>query len=275
MNKTIVLFFVAVLFLSPGLLYADQFRIAIMQDKKGGAERFVPLVKYFQKNGVEAAFVPTRNYIHTAKMFESGQADAMFSGSSVAGIMIIKEVAHPLVRPLSEEGWSTYWAVLIAPKGSPRFTKTAEYFKDKRVVYTRMASSGEFFFRALPGSGDVGATITNASSPGAAIDALSRGVADVAIVNNRVWDLLKDKYLGLELVGEASGENPNGTLIVSNNTEISVVSKVRSILLGLEGDKSSEAEAVKKGLKVKSYIETTLDDFKYTLPMLEQAGVRK
>jgi ABC-type phosphate/phosphonate transport system substrate-binding protein len=275
MNKTIVVFLVAVLFSSPALLFADQFRIAIMQNKKGDVEGLAPLVAYFQKNGVDAGLVPIRNYIHAAKLFESGQAEAMFSGSGVAGIMIIKEVAHPLVRPVREDGWSTYWAALIATKGSPRFTKTAEYFKDKKVIYTRMASSGEFFFRALPGSGDVGATITNASSPGAAIDALSRGVADVAIVNNRVWDLLKDKYLGLELVGEASGENPDGTLIVSNKTGISLVSKVRSILLGLEGDKSPEAKAVKKGLKVKIYIETTLDDFEYTLPMLKQAGVRK
>ena len=275
MNNTIIVFLLTVLFLSPSLLYADQFRIAIMQDKKGEAGRFVPLVTYFQKNGVNAGLVPARNYIHAARMFESGQAEAMFSGSGVAGIMIIKEVAHPLMRPVSEDGWSTYWAILVAPKGSPRFTKTAEYFKDKRVVYRRMDSSGEFFFRSLPGSGDVGATITNASSDAAAIDALSRGVADVAIVNNRVWDSLKEKYLGLELVGEASGENPNSTLIVSNKTEISLVSKVRSILLGLAGDKSPEANAVKKTLKVKSYIDTTLDDFKYTLPMLGKAGVKK
>jgi ABC-type phosphate/phosphonate transport system substrate-binding protein len=275
MNKTMVVFLVVVLFSLPGLLYADQFRIAIMQNKKGEAGKVDPLLKYFQKNGVEASLVTTKNYIHAAKMFESGQADAMFSGSGVAGIMIIKEVAHPMVRPLSEDGWSTYRAVLIALKGSPRFTKTVDYFKDKRVVYNRLASSGEFFFRSMPGSGDVGAITTSVSSDEAAIDALSRGIADVAIVKNRVWDSLMDKYPGLEQVGEASGENPNDTLIVSNNTEISLVSRVRSILLGLEGDESPEAKAVKKELKVKSYIETTLADFKYTLPMLEQAGVKK
>lgn len=275
MNKMIIVFLLALHLFLPDLLYADQLRIAFMQGNAGEAERCVPVVNYFKKNGLQSSLVSAKNYIHAAKLFESGQADAMFSSSGIAGIMIIKDLAYPLVRPLSDGGWSTEWAVIVAPKGSPQFTKEAGYFKDKRVVYNRLAAAGEFFFRSLPGSGDVGATIVNASSPEAAIDILSRGLADVAIVKNRAWDLVKDKYPGLDLVGEATGENPDGTLIVSSSTEISLVSRVRTILKGLEGDKSPEAEAVKKELNVKSFIDTTLDDFKHTLPMLEQAGVKK
>ena len=46
-------------------------------------------------------------------------------------------------------------------------------------------SSGEFYARSILGSKR---KLLKASSHGMAIDALSRGKADIAIVKNRVWD---------------------------------------------------------------------------------------
>jgi ABC-type phosphate/phosphonate transport system substrate-binding protein len=278
-TKILILGIIAVAFafgiFAPAVTDASEFKIAIMQDKKGEAKKYKPLLDYLKQNGVDASLVATRNYTHAAKMFAAGKADAMFSGSGVAGSMIIKEVAKPLVRPLNKDGWSTYWAVVIAPKGSPRFTQNAEYFRNKEVIFCSLASSGEFYFRSIPGSLDVGATMRKASSHGAAIDALSKGAADVAIVKNRVWDKIKHKYPNLARVGEDPGENPNGTLILSKTVNESMAEKLESILLGVKDDNSSKAAAVRDGLKVKSYIETSADDFKSTIPMLKKAGVNK
>ncbi len=249
------------------------FKICIMQDDRGAAAKFSPLLNYLKKKGVKASFVAARTYSRAAKMFAEGKVDAMFAGSGIAGCMIIKGLAYPVVRPVSKAGWSTYWAVILAPTGSARFTQNAEYFENKKVIFCGLASSGEFFYMAVKGDKEINAKTLKASSHGAAIDALNRGVADVAIVKNRVWDRVKGKYDLIDRVGEDPGENPNMTLIVSKKADPKIVEKITTILLGLKNDKSPEAEAVKKRLGITGFINTTIDDFKFTIPLLKRAGV--
>jgi len=249
------------------------FKICIMQEKKDSAAKLRPLLNYFSKNGIDTSFIAARSYSDAAKMFSNGEVDGMFSGSGIAGCMIIKGLADPIVRPVSNEGWSTYWALVLAPKGSPRFTQNPDYFRNKRVIFCSLASSGEFFYQAIQRKAKIDVTIMKASSHGAAIDALSRGRADIAIVKNRVWDKVKDKYENIIRVGEDPGENPDGTLIVSNNSDPAVVEKIAALLIGLKDDDSPEANAVKEKLKIIGYIKTTINDFRFTIPLLKKAGV--
>ena len=257
-----------------GIAHAEQFKIAIMQDKKGSAAKFKPLVAYMKKKGIDVKFVGTPSYPAAAKMFAEGKADAMFSGSGVAGSMIIKDVAYPAVRPLGKDGTSTYWALIVAPKGSPKYMGSADYFRGKKVLFCSLASSGEFFFRSIGGH-NFAKKMMKAKSHGAAIDALSKGAADAAVVKNRVWNNVKDRYPNLEVVGQDIGENPNGTLIMSKNTDPEIAEKVTTILLGLMEDSSPEARKVKGKLNVMGYIKTTDKDFSHTLALLGKAGVDK
>ncbi len=275
-RKVLCMFlFVSVFCLMFSFAQAADFKIAIMQDDKGAAEAFQPLIAYMKKKGVDIALVGTPNYPTAAKMFAAGEADAMFSGSGIAGTLIIKELATPSVRPLGNDGNSTYWAAVIAPKGSPKFTGSADYFAGKKVMFASLASSGEFFYRSIPDIKSVKATILPAASHGAAIDALSRGYADVAIVKNRVWDKKKGDFPTLEKVGEDKGENPDSTLMVSKKANPNVASKISDALLSLKDDTSSEAKALKEKLNIKGYIKTTEDDFKHTISLLKKAGVDK
>ncbi len=259
----------------PGVSFAEQFRIAIMQDQTGAAEKFKPLLSYLSKKGIDATLVSTQDYRSAAGMFIVGSADAMFSGSGVAGFMILKDLAVPSVRPVDKYGHSTYWAVVIARKGSPKFTGSVDYFSGKKVALTSLASSGDFYFHSLPGSEQVKATEIKAVSHGAALDALEKGEADVAIVKNRVWDGLKDKYPNLALVGEDKGQNPDGTLIVSKKIPPTLATRISAALLALKEDSSAEAAAVKHSLGIQGYIKTTLKDFDHTLSLLKKAGVDK
>lgn len=258
--------------LAPSDGYAG-FRICLMQEQKGAAAKFRPLLNYLNKNGVKASFVAAKTYPQAAKLFADGKVDGMFSGSGIAGCMIIKDLAYPVVRPVSNGGWSTYWAVVLAPKGSPRFTQDAAYFDNKRVIFCGLASSGEFFYEAVKGDQKINAKTLKAASHGAAIDALDRGAADIAIVKNRVWDGQKGKYDGIDRVGEDSGENPNMVLIVSKKANPEIVARISAILLGLNNDPSPAAQAVKKKLGITGFIKTTGNDFKFTLPLLKKAGV--
>ena len=176
--------------LLPGIVSAE-FKMVIMQDKKGDAKKYRPLLDYLKGNGVGATFVAARSYPQAAELFAKGSVDGMFSGSGIAGCMIIKELAYPVVRPVSKAGWSTYWAVVLAQKGSPRFSQNADYFLNKKVILCGLASSGEFFFRAIKGQAEIKTTLLKASSHGAAVDALARGAADIAIVKIGYGTLLK------------------------------------------------------------------------------------
>jgi len=252
---------------------AAEVKIGIMQAQAGDARKYQPLLDYLAKKGLPANFVTANTYPAAADMFAKGQVDAMFSGSGIAGAMIIKDVAEPLVRPVGLDGNSTYSAAVIVKKGGAKFTPSNDYFSGKRVIFTSLASSGEFYFRSLGAS--KAKEIMQAASHGAALDALSRGQADVAIVKNRVWDKEKAKYADLEQVGRDNGENPDNSLIVSKKFAKASADKLAAILLGLEGDTSAEAKAVKDALKITKFIKTTSSDFKSTLALLKKAGVTK
>jgi len=247
-----------------------------MQDQAGVGQTYKPLMDYLATKGIEASLVSAKDYHFAADMFSHGSVDAMFSGSGVAGAMIIKELAVPVVRPVSKDGFSTYWAVVIAPKGSPKFTGSIDYFEGKKVLVTALASSGEFYFRSLAGSGQSDAKLFKAASHGAAINALDhKGQADVAIVKNRVWDKQKDKYPNLMLVGEDKGENPDNTLIVSKKVSPALAEKVSAALLALKDDASPLAQAVKSSMEIQGFLKTSLKDFEHTISLLKKAGVTK
>lgn len=273
--RVLVLALVSVFLTMPQIAHAWDLKIAIMQDKMGSAKKYSSLKDYLGGKGIHVSFVATRNYTHASKMFSKGEADAMFSGSGVAATMIIKELATPLVRPVSKDGTSTYWAVVLAPIGSPRFTQDPAYFKDKRVVYCSLASSGEIYFRSLKGQNANDVVMKKASSHASAIKALSKGMADVAIVKNRVWDKEKKNYPNLVRIGEDPGGNPDGTLIVSKSLSRRHVAQLKDAMLSIGSSSSTEAKAVRLDQEIKGFTETTMDDFKLTLKLIEKAGITK
>ncbi|MCL7489799.1 MAG: PhnD/SsuA/transferrin family substrate-binding protein [Desulfobulbaceae bacterium] len=262
----------ALLFGSTQFVQAERFKIGIMQDKAGVAQSYAPMLKYFESKGVDVTLQGYRDYVDAAVKFEHGGVDAMVAGSGVAGSMIIKGIAYPIARPVSVDGTSTYWAVILAPKGSPPYTGGSDYFDGKEIICSSLASSGEFFARSILGPKR---ELLTAGSHGIAIKALSMKQADIAIVKNRVWDSEKEKFPSLEQVGEDKGENPNNTMIISNKTDKALVEKVKNVLLGLADDNSPQAMELKESLRITGYIPTTEQDFLHTLNLLKEAGVTR
>jgi len=269
--KMVCGFLLSAMLLMAGNVFAEEaFSLGIMQDKKGAAAKYQPLIQYFKENGIKLKLKGYKSYPDAAKKFMKGDVDGMFAGSGVAGSMMIKGAAYPLLRPVSKAGWSTYWAVVLAPKGSPAFNGESQWFEGKKITCSSLASSGEFFARSILGSDR---TLIKAGSHGMAIKALAKSKADVAIVKNRVWDSMKGKFPTLEQVGKDQGETPNGTLMVSHKTGQAIADKVKTLLLGIEKDSSAAATKVKEKLKISGYIPTSESDFSHTLPLLRSAGV--
>jgi ABC-type phosphate/phosphonate transport system substrate-binding protein len=252
---------------------AAELRIAVVQAQAGDARKFQPLLQYLAAKGVSASFVAAPDYRAAAQLFATGGVDAMFGGSGIAGTMMIKGLASPAVRAASVNGADTYHAVVIAPRGVARFGGGAGYFAGKRVIFSALASAGEFYFHSL-GPSQAGALL-KAASHGAALDALSRGQADVAIVKNHVWEKEKEKHPGLELVGADDGENPDGSLVVSRRLAPAAAAQVTTALLGLGADASPAAAAARDALGIRGYVPAVEKDFTQTLRLLRRAGVNK
>jgi ABC-type phosphate/phosphonate transport system substrate-binding protein len=250
---------------------AAELKIAITQAQAGDARKYQPLLDHLAAKGFPASFVTAPNYQAAAEMFASGKVDAMFGGSGIAATMMIKGLAEPVARQVGKDGVSTYAAVVVAPKGSPRFDGSARYFDGKRVILTPLASAGEFFFRSLGPSRPT--AILKAASHGAAIDALARGQADVAVVKNHVWTKMSATYGALEAVGGDSGENPDGSLIVSKKVDPAAAQRLAAALLALEGDASPGAAAARDALGIRGFVRTGPPDFAHTIAMLKRAGV--
>jgi len=252
---------------------AADVRIAIVQAQAGEARKYQPLLDYLARSGVAASFVAAPDYRGAAELFAKGNVDAMFGGSGIAGTMMIKGLATPAVRAVGSDGVSSYHAVVVAPRGSPKFSGAPGYFDGKRVIFPALASAGEFFFQSVGRSRP--AAILKAASHGAAIDALARGQADVAIVKNHVWNKEKARYPALEEVGADSGENPDGSLIISPKLAPETALKIAATLLALAGDGSPAAAAAKDSLRIRGYVAATEKDFAHTLAMLRKAGVTR
>jgi ABC-type phosphate/phosphonate transport system substrate-binding protein len=267
----------AVILTAAGQAQAQAVRIAIMQAQAGDAEKYKPLVAYLAKGGLTATFVTAKDYPAAATMFTKGEVDAMFTGSGIAATLMVKDLADPIARPIGKDGHSTYWAVVIGPKGSPAaFTGKADFFQGKRVALTPLASSGEFYYRSLPGAGNATCTLLKTTSHAAALDAVMRGQADYAIIKNRVWDSTSAKFSPLAKLGEdKAGENPDGTLMVSRRADKALGPKLLSTLLALKVDASAEAAAVKAGLAITHFVPTGKNDFQHTVGLLRKAGVTK
>lgn len=257
-----------------GCARAD-FKIGIMQDEPDMASKFASLKAYLEHKELPTSFVATLNYPHAAQVFINGEINAMFAGSGIAGCLILKDIAFPVVRPLSKEGWSTYWAVIIAHKGKANFVNELQYLAGKKIIFCGMASSGEFYYRALTRGRQIKAITMNAASHSAAIDALAIGVADIAIVKNRVWDNMQknNKYKDLVMVDQDRRENPDMTLMISKKSDQKLARKVKELLLALKDDPSAEAGNVRQTMGLTAFIQTDLVDFSATIELLRQAGV--
>lgn len=252
---------------------AADIRIGIIQANAGEARKYQPLLQYLAQKGVSATFVTAPDHRASAEMFAKGKVDAMFGGSGVAGVLLLKGLAEPVARSISAEGPSTYHGVVITTRGAPRFDGTGAWFAGKRVIFAPLASAGEYYFQSF--SPPRTAVPLKAASHGAALDALARGQADVAVVKNHIWTRERAKYPALQQVAEDTGENPDGSLVVSRALAADAAKRIASALTALGADASPAAAAAKASLKITGYAAAAPSDYAHTLELLKKAGVTK
>ncbi len=257
---------------------ADTLHFVIMSaaDPKKEGPKYEALARYLKANTALIGDIQLRvgkSYFDATQLFQSGEVEGMFSGSFVGAVLIKKGIAKPVARPLSPSGISTYKALVVTREGAKPFAGLAD-FKGKRVAFAGLASAGEIFVRALlPAGARLEQYLTPLVTPShqATLNALQNGAADYAVVKNTLWN--PEQYKGFAVVGVDSGENPDGTLLLTNAAFEKYGADLGRVLAGIEADKSEAAEAVRKAFGAKSFIPTAAKDFEHTLGLLDKAHI--
>jgi ABC-type phosphate/phosphonate transport system substrate-binding protein len=248
--------------------------MAAADPKKEGA-KFETLAKYLQEQSAKFDKVELRiakGYPEAAQLFKSGEADGLVAGSFVASIFLGQGVAKPVARPVPPSGVWTYKALVVAKEGTKPFAGLDD-FKGKKVTYSKLASAGEIFVRALLKGAKPESVMTPLPAPnhGAALNALVNGEADYAVIKNTIFDPAKNK--GFAVVGGDQGENPDGTIILSNQAHAKYAEEIKAALLKVEGSSSPTAAALKTEFGAKGFMAATMDDFKHTNDLVKRAGI--
>ncbi len=214
-----------------------------------------------------------KNYPEAVRLFAQGDVEGMFSGSFVASVLIAKGLARPLARPLFAGNASTYRTTIVAKKGVAPFGGIAD-FKGKRVAFCLLASAGEVFARSLLLPGEVLESVlvpVPVDSHQDALEAVQGGAADYAVVKSTVF--VPEEFPGLIVVGSDSGEHPDNTLIMPAEAFEKYGTMISRVLIGLEGDTSEKAEALKQAFGCRGFIATAGIDFAPTFTLLRKARV--
>ncbi|OHD18799.1 MAG: hypothetical protein A2086_03235 [Spirochaetes bacterium GWD1_27_9] len=266
-----------ILFIQQAIYSQEILKFVIMasQDPKIEMPKYLALSNFLKNNIKEIETIDLQvanDYKHAVELFKNGKADGIISGSFVAAILIKKGLAFPVARPIDNKGNSTYRALIIAKKGTKKFNDI-EDFRGKKIAYTSLASSGEIFVRSLL----KGKPIENFYTPvivkkhQIALNAVSSGEADFAVVKNLIWE--QDKYQDLIIIGEDFEENPNDTIILTEKIYKKYGDEILTSLLLLEKDNSVLAKDLKEKMGIKGYLKTTIENFSHTYLIIKNAKI--
>lgn len=73
----------------PGIIKAEEFKIAVVQIDQDDPQAYQPLAKHLARRGVAVKLVEVQSYELATKLFTEGQVDAMLSGSGIPGSMFV------------------------------------------------------------------------------------------------------------------------------------------------------------------------------------------
>ena len=73
----------------PGILNAEEFKIAILQGDQSSAQKYEPLVAHLAQTGITVNLIEVPTYQAAARMIASGEVDAMFNGPGIPGSMMV------------------------------------------------------------------------------------------------------------------------------------------------------------------------------------------
>ncbi len=74
---------------APGMLKAEEYRIAILQGDSDGVQAYDPLIEHLADMGIAVTLVQAPTYEAVVGMLLSREVDAVFNGPGIPGSMIV------------------------------------------------------------------------------------------------------------------------------------------------------------------------------------------
>ncbi len=164
-----------------------------------------------------------KNYPEILDAFSTEDQNLVYVGSFVQAIIAARKLGNPLVQNVN--GRELYSGILIYPEGqNPQ--SILKNSPDK-IAFAVGASSGESSAKAAT----AGQSAIGVPNHGAAVNAVSAGKANAAVVKNWWWADNQDKFPGMksyEIPGISEQKNPDNVLTASKAVPDNVAGKIKS-----------------------------------------------
>ena len=231
------------------------------------------------RTGIKVNFTMFTQYGDSIDLYQGRKLDGAFFGSFAAVLALDKLEIEPLVNQLNMNGTKTSRGYLFVRKDSGIME-----FKDLKgrvIVYVDKATFTGYVF-PIAYLRENGVTDTDkffseyyfAGSHDVAIMEVLDGKADIGVAKNTVYDSLakEDPRIEKELliIAESSEVTSSG---LSLNIYIDSTIKEQILQALLSMDKDPEGIKVLRELGHKGYIESTRDDYRGLLNIIENVGI--
>jgi len=243
-------------------------------------ERYLHLRKYLtDRLGVTVNFTSLSRYGNILDRFTAEKMDGAFFGSFTYVLAHEQLNVVPLVRPVNNDGTSTYHGYIFARKDSG--IRTAAQMKGKRFAFVERATTAGYLFPLAyfksNGINDpwhyLGSTFFSGSHDAAVLSVLNKE-ADIGSAKNTIYDQLSSENQRIEqelVIVAASGVVPQNCLAVRKDLDPELKRELRKVLLGMAKD--SEGAEVLRRFGARGFIETTDKDYAYLYTLVTQVGI--
>ena len=245
-------------------------------------KKYLPLQEYLsEKLGMRVYFKLLDNYELIFSELIEEKVDGGFWGSMNGAIAQVRGGVVMLARPVWEDGASTYWGYVYS-RADSGISADPRSWKGRSIAFVNKATTAGFLFplslmREAGISEDpadfFGKAIFSGSHD-ASILAVYQGEVDLGASKNTIFE----EYMRLHpevreslVIHARSAEVPSNGLGVRPTLSRELQARLRDTLLAM--DKDPRGKEVLAQLKARSFIETSLDDYRPVFDMAEKAGI--
>lgn len=238
-------------------------------------KRYLVLTECLAKRlGRPVEVVTVNTYQAVIQDFAERKVDAAFLGSLVAVLTVDRLGAQVLVKPVTEDGVSTYRGVIIVPESSP--VRRVEDLAGRSVAMVKTTLAGDLFpIYAMHEAG----LLKSAAPPRVVwvgthdeviLETLA-GRVDAGAVKNLRLDAFEATHPDVKIRRLAtSDEVPNDALVVRGDLGPTVGAELRDVLLAMEKD--PEGVKALKGFGAVRFVPCRIEEFATIYRMIEALG---
>ncbi len=242
--------------------------------------RYKPIAEYIEGvAGIEIKFTILPRYGNIIERYTAEHLDGAFWGSFTGALAIRKLGVEPIVRPLWEDGSSSYHGHVFVRKDSN--IKNVSDMRGKSIAFVDRATTAGYVFPMAylkeHGVNEVAGYFKEhyfAGSHDATITAVLDGKVAIGCAKNTIYGLVAERnprVLNELVILAESPAVPSNALGLRSDLEPAVRSALATALLGM--NESNAGQAALRRFGAIRFIETGTKDYAPVFRIAERAGI--